>query len=106
MVEEKMPKKIRNIIQALQAYDPESIYLFGSWASGEHDDMSDVDLVVIKSTDRAFFDRLREVGRLLPAEVGGVDVLVYTPQEFEVMRKEGNAFAEMVAEEGRLIYAK
>jgi predicted nucleotidyltransferase len=106
MVEEKMPKKIRDIIKALQAYEPESIYLFGSWASEEHDDKSDVDLVVIKNTDRTFFDRLHEVSLLLPAEVGGVEVLVYTPQEFEVMRKEGNAFAEMIAEEGRLIYAR
>ena len=102
---QKTPKKIGKIVQALEAYEPESIYLFGSWASGEHDDMSDVDLVIIKSTDRAFFDRLHEVSQLLPAEVGGVCVLVYTPQEFDVMRKEGNAFAEMVAEEGRLIYA-
>lgn len=41
----------------------------------------------------------------LPAGSGGVDVLVYTPQEFATMRRDGNAFAEMIAEEGRLIYA-
>jgi len=33
-----------------------------------------------------------------------VDILVYTPNEFAVMRREGNAFAEMIAEEARLIY--
>ena len=105
-VRKKIPRKIRIIIQALQAYEPEKIYLFGSWASGEQDDMSDVDLVVIKTTDKSFFDRLHDVSMLLAAEVGGVDVLIYTPQEFELMREEGNAFAEMIAEEGELVYAR
>jgi len=36
--------------------------------------------------------------------MGGVDVLVYTPKEFAEMRREGNAFAEMILEEGALIY--
>jgi hypothetical protein len=31
---------------------------------------------------------------------------VYTPAEFAAMQKDGNAFAEMIIEEGRLIYAR
>jgi len=60
--------------------------------------------VVIKHTAQPFFERLREVSKLLPANIGGVDVFVYTPEEFAAMLANGNAFAEMVAEEGRLIY--
>jgi hypothetical protein len=37
---------------------------------------------------------------------GGVDILVYAPEEFAAMREQGNAFAEMVVEEGRLIYGR
>ena len=59
---------------------------------------------MIKRTSRPFFERLQEVYELLPAQVGGVDILVYTPEEFETMLEEGNAFAEMITEEGRLIY--
>jgi hypothetical protein len=40
----------------------------------------------------------------LPTSLGGIDILVYTPQEFERMIKEGNAFAEMILEEGKPIY--
>jgi hypothetical protein len=47
---------------------------------------------------------LGEISRLLPAEIGGLDILVYTPEEFEAMQREGNAFAEMINEEARLIY--
>jgi hypothetical protein len=43
---------------------------------------------------------------LLPDNVGAVDIFVYTPDEFDSMRLSGNAFAELVTEEGRLIYAR
>jgi hypothetical protein len=41
---------------------------------------------------------------LLPRGLGAVDLLVYTPEEFERMLEEGNAFAEMIVEEGRRVY--
>ena len=97
--------RIRQLLDALRRYRPERVYLFGSWARGEEDDLSDLDVVVIKRTSSPFFDRLREVLELLPPGTGGIDVLVYTPEEFEAMQREGNAFAEMIVEEGKLIYA-
>lgn len=96
--------RIRQLVEALRPYEPERVYLFGSWARGEGDDLSDLDILVIKRTAEPFFDRLREVGRLLPPGMGGVDVLVYTPEELARMQSQGNAFAEVIAEEARLIY--
>lgn len=104
MPRRKTAARIRSLLEALQSYRPERIYLFGSVARGEDDELSDIDVVVIKRTALPFFDRLREVARLLPAEIGGVDILVYTPEEFAAMQQGGNAFAQMLAEEGRLIY--
>lgn len=80
------------------------MYLFGSAAFDEADEYSDLDVVILKRTEAPFLDRLSEVARLLPPELGAIDILVYTPEEFDVMRRDGNAFAEMVAEEGRVIY--
>ena len=88
----------------MRLYGPERVYLFGSWASGEADDLSDLDVVVIKRTSAPFFDRLRDVLDILPPGPTGVDVLVYTPEEFAAMLRDGNAFAEMIVEEGKLIY--
>jgi predicted nucleotidyltransferase len=99
-----MKKKIRKLIKSLLPYQPERVYLFGSWARGHEDELSDIDLVVIKQTSTPFLERFREVARLLPAEIGGVDILVYTPDEFSAMKREGNAFAEMITEESLLIY--
>jgi predicted nucleotidyltransferase len=104
MKKKKVPRKVRKMIDALLPYQPERLYLFGSWARGEQDELSDLDVVVIKSTSSSFFDRLEEIARLLPADIGGLDILVYTPEEFETMQSEGNAFAEMIREEARLIY--
>jgi predicted nucleotidyltransferase len=104
MPKKKVPKKVRQLINALLPYQPERLYLFGSWARGEEDELSDLDVVVIKDTSSSFFDRLNEISRFLPAEIGGLDILVYTPEEFETMQREGNAFAEMINEEARLIY--
>ncbi len=95
---------VDRLLRALRPYQAARIYLVGSYARGEEDELSDIDLVIIKDTTTPFLDRLREVGRLLPAELGRVDLLVYSPQEFSTMLAEGNAFAEMIAEEGRLIY--
>lgn len=101
-----MKKKIRQLIDSLLPYEPERLYLFGSWARREEDELSDLDLVVIKETRSPFFDRLKKVSKLLPPRIGGLDILVYTPKEFARMRREGNAFVEMILEEGSLIYER
>jgi predicted nucleotidyltransferase len=99
-------KRIIEIVKRLRAYNPEKIYLFGSWAKGEGDSLSDVDLVVIKRTKAPFFERLKEISQHLPQSTGGLDILVYTPSEFAKMRKEGNVFVEMIVEEGRVVYER
>ena len=98
--------RVRQLVDALSVYEPERVYLFGSAAFDEADEVSDLDVVVIKQTEASFFDRLSEVAGLLPGGMGAIDILVYTPAEFEAMQQEGNAFAEMVVEEGRLIYGE
>ena len=101
-----MKKRVRQLVNALLPYKPERLYLFGSWARREEDELSDMDVVVIKDTSSSFFDRLREISGFLPPEIGRLDILVYTPKEFARMRNEGNAFVEMILEEGSLIYER
>ena len=59
--------------------------------------------MIIKETDEDFFSRLRSVLRLLDLPTA-LDVLVYTPAEFEVMKERGNALIETVLEEGIVLY--
>ena len=75
-------------------------YVFGSVARGEQDEASDVDLLLVRTTQAAFFDRIREVMDLV-LEIGAVDLLIYTPAELdELVTARRNGFLEQVVAEG------
>ncbi len=59
------------------------VLLFGSLARGDVRDHSDIDLIVVKETEKRFLDRLDE---FYDDAREAMDVLVYTPQEFEEMK--------------------
>ncbi len=96
-------KLSRLIRERLWSQDTQKIYLFGSYARGEADELSDIDIIVVKETKEKFFDRIRRALDLLNFD-RAVDLLVYTPEEFREMSESGNAFIESVLEEGLLIY--
>jgi predicted nucleotidyltransferase len=102
----KYPKRIQSLLDHLRRHRPEQIYLFGSWARGEEDELSDVDLVMVMESDEPFLERSVNVMKLLPTNLGSVDLLVYTPEEFHQMLLDGNAFVEMLVEEGRIVYGR
>lgn len=78
---------------------------FGSFARGEADEASDLDLVLIEPTSRPFVER--GLAHLALFRLGvGVDLLVYTPQEYERLKREGNPLIERVEREGVTLYAK
>ena len=101
----RAPVFLAELCRRLVANGAQRIYLFGSYARGEADVDSDVDLVVIQDTPMPFFDRLRAAWACAEPD-WPVDILVYTPAEFEAMQREGNAFAETVAAEGVVLCGK
>ncbi len=90
--------KIELMLNCLRRIDPLRIYLFGSWARGEEDEFSDLDVVVIMNTQLPFLERALEASGCFPLKLGAVDLLVYTPKEWEKMRQEGNVLVETVLE--------
>lgn len=79
--------------------------MFGSYARGEQDAYSDVDIVVIKDTQERFLDRLATVYEYVCPDFA-MDVLVYTPGEFEEMASEGNPLIERIRREGIVLYER
>ena len=67
--------------------------------------MSDVDLVLIERTSRPFLERGLEHLPLFRLGVG-VDLLIYTPEEYEQLKRDGNPLIERVEQEGVTIYAR
>ena len=76
-------------------YVPQRVILFGSLAEGRLHPDSDLDLVVGMPSSRPFLERFRP--RV------GMDLLVYTPEEFEEIRNRP-FFREEVLAKGVVLY--
>ena len=96
--------KIKRVVDCLKRYGPEQIILFGSYARGEADEYSDLDVVVVKQTEQRFLERLIEAAKCLDNDLGKVDVFVYTREEIEEMKRNENPFIEQVLTEGIVLY--
>ena len=91
-----------------ERYHPDQIILFGSYASGLARPDSDIDVLIVKATDRPFFQRLTDVRRLVSEVRRGYafEPIVVTPQELRRRLDRGDQFLSGIIEEGRLLYAK
>lgn len=78
--------------------------LFGSYARGTADAASDLDLLIVCETERAFLERFRLFPEILEA-FPGAELLVYTPSELEAMRARGG-FVAQVEREGLVLYGE
>ena len=87
-----LEKELNRIMEILiRDYQPEKLIVFGSAAQGEFHPWSDLDLVVVKKTEKPLLERIEEVLRLVRPKVG-LDVLVYTPAEVEALVDERRDF--------------
>jgi uncharacterized protein len=75
-------------------------FLIGSYARQSADAWSDVDLVVVMPSEKSFVDRPLELTDILEALPVAVDVLVYTPQEFDRGMRRGRGIFDVIAREG------
>ncbi len=73
------------------------IYLYGSFATGEIHEGSDIDLVIVGDFKGKIFDRIAEVTRLTDLPI---EPLVYTEGEFKQMIRT-NSFLKKIIKEGK-----
>ena len=67
---------------------------------------SDLDLCVIKRTEKRFIERLEEVGLLTLPRVG-CQILVYTPEEFEAVKQQVHYFfVDEILGKGKVLYER
>ena len=96
--------KIVNEIRC--GYQPEKIILFGSYACGRPTKDSDIDLFIIKETDRPRRERFVEVSKLLFKISSDVSVepLVFTPEELRERITIGDPFILEILQKGEVLY--
>lgn len=99
---EELQRELRRIVSKCRDLGYRKAILFGSLARGNVGPWSDIDLILVKDTDKRFLDRLDEFyGGVLPDLP--VDVLVYTPEEFARLSRE-RAFVRRALKEGVVLY--
>jgi predicted nucleotidyltransferase len=102
-VQEKLQEVVNRIVKE---YQPEKIILFGSFAWGEPDPDSDIDLLIVKETKNTR-EAARKISRLIFPRPFPMDILVYAPDEVErKIKEERNLFIEDIVNNGRILYER
>ena len=89
-----------------EAADAEQVILFGSYARGDADENSDVDLMIVADSDLPRFKRTRELYKLLRPYPFGMDLLVFTPREIQKGKRSVVSFVSAVFREGKTLYVR
>ncbi len=98
--------ELKRILPLLEEeYAADAVLLFGSTASGDIHQWSDLDLIIVKDTNRRFLDRIKDVIKLVKPRVG-MDIIVYTPQEFDQLSEERAFVRDEILAKSKVLYAK
>ena len=103
---DELKAELDRIVKILiEEYKADKIILFGSMALDDEKDLpewADIDLIVIKDTNKPFFDRLEEVVEIVKPDIAA-DIIVYTPKEMQEFEKTV-FYNEEIAAKGKVIY--
>lgn len=96
-------EEIKNLI--ITKFDPEKVILFGSCSKGNMDKNSDIDLFIVKKTNLDFHHRIMEANDVIP-HTFPVDIIAYTPEEYEKYKDNKWSFLYRVVREGKVLYER
>lgn len=102
MLQSELDRWLPLLIEHLK---PEQILLFGSLVDEHLDEWSDIDLVIVQQTKLPFYQRIKQVLKLIRPMVG-VDLLIYTPEEFSRLSRERRFFRDEILDKGTVLYAR
>jgi predicted nucleotidyltransferase len=106
MMNQEIYKRLRKISDRLKKEShAEKVILYGSYATGEATEDSDIDLFIIAPTNERFFERMATVRGLIRELRNGLPVspIVLTPEEVEKRRRKGDQFVQQILEEGIIL---
>lgn len=97
---------ISKIVEKIKKeYQPEKIILFGSYAYGKPTEDSDIDLLIIKESNKRRIDRFCEVRKII-RDIKGISVqpVVFTRAEINKRLKIGDDFIKEILKKGEVLY--
>lgn len=99
-----LAKFLADLRPLLRAQRARAAYLIGSRARGTADEHSDIDVLVVAESDRPEVERFKDYLPAIAACSVGVDMWVYTPDEFERLRAEERPFLVHALDGAKLIH--
>lgn len=100
-------KKITEIVNKLAiGYDPEKIILFGSYAYGNPNENSDLDLFIIKNSDLSRPERAVQARKMIFGAMIPIDLIVFTPKEINEAKNNQFSFVNKVLSSGKTLYER
>ncbi len=100
-------EKISEIVDKIASgYNPDKIILFGSYATGNPNEDSDLDLFVIKDTDLPRPQRTVQVRKMLYGSMIPIDLIVFTPKEIDESKENKFSFVYEVLTTGKTLYER
>jgi len=100
----KDPLVERVVRRIARSAKPERVILFGSRASGQPREDSDIDLVVVYSGSKTKREVQVGIHKLFPNPDFSMDVFVLTPEELESQKTIPNTLAREISERGVVCY--
>lgn len=101
-----LEEELNRIVEVIKRdYAPEKIILFGSLADGNIHEWSDIDLLIVKKTTKRPIERCLEICRLIKPRIG-IDLFIYTPEEYETLVNERFSFLINILKIGKTLYEK
>lgn len=99
-------QRLQEIAQRIgRQFQPEKIILFGSYAWGKPGSDSDVDLFIVKKTDRSTREIAMEIDSFLWGEMIPIDIIVYTPESVERRLRMEDFFIRDILTKGKVLYS-
>jgi predicted nucleotidyltransferase len=91
--------------QIVDKFHPQSIILFGSYAYGQPEPWSDVDLLVIMDTPLKEIDQAIEICRSIRCDFP-IDLIVYKPENIKKRIDMGDFMLIEIVNKGKVLYER
>lgn len=108
-MKEEVKTILSEVVEKLKReYNPLRIILFGSYAFGNPTEDSDIDLLILKNTNKRRVDRFVQVKRIIynPNCKIPISPLVYNPEELEERLRMGDDFIKEIIQKGTILYER
>ena len=104
MLTNKKINDIRDLI--VKKCNPEKIYIFGSYSSGNATEYSDLDMLIIDDSAREKNEIALEISKALFPRDYGLDLIVEKPKDIREKIEKKLKFWEEILKQGKIIYER